>query len=96
MNEVLESCHLCGADMGSRAPICPKCFARADPSSREEIRLERARLKSEQLRLAAEARARQREEDQSHAELVMGDAKLVMVILAIIVIVGSIASCIYE
>jgi hypothetical protein len=38
MNEVLESCHLCGADMGSRAPICPKCFARSDPEARQAIR----------------------------------------------------------
>ena len=51
MGEILELCHLCGTPMGSRAPICPKCFGRSDPAAREAIRLEEARLEAEQKRL---------------------------------------------
>lgn len=53
MEERLVSCHLCGAMMGSNSPICPKCFARADPEMRDAVRL--------QLQLQAEESERIRE-----------------------------------
>jgi hypothetical protein len=86
MNEILEPCHLCGADMGSRAPICPKCFARSDPTAREAIRLERERVKAEQARLEAQELAWQ--QAQSIA------AKWLIAILAIVVAALFISSCI--
>lgn len=48
MMEHLDFCHLCGAPMGSHAPICPKCFARSDPQARKEIqRIQMARNAAE-------------------------------------------------
>jgi hypothetical protein len=87
MNEILEPCHLCGADMGSRAPICPKCFARSDPTAREAIRLERERVKAEQARLEAQELAWQQAQSGIAAQWLIA-------ILAIVVAALLISSCI--
>ena len=87
MNEILEPCHLCGADMGSRAPICPKCFARSDPTARGAIRLERERVEAEQARLEAQELA------WEQAPSVIA-AKWRIAIFAIVVAALLISSCI--
>jgi hypothetical protein len=73
--------------MGSRAPICPKCFARSDPTAREAIRLERERVKAEQARLEAQELAWQQAQSGIAAQWLIA-------ILAIVVAALLISSCI--
>ena len=81
MTEYLEACHLCGHMMASSSPICPGCFAKADPAARQRLRVA---IQAEIAASDRQRREKQKEELANQNEL---NTYLVLCFVGLLVII---------